>query len=58
LGVALATAVPDTVIDGVAFPVGQLPLVMGFAVLAGITAAWYPARKAAKMDILEAIATT
>lgn len=58
LGVALAMAVPDTIIDGVAFPIGQLPLVVGFAVLAGITAAWYPARKAAKMDILEAIATT
>jgi putative ABC transport system permease protein len=58
LGVALSSAVPDTIIDGVAFPVGQLPLVIGFAVLAGITAAWYPARKAAKMDILEAIATT
>lgn len=58
LGIALSSAVPDTIIDGVAFPFGQLPLVIGFAVLAGITAAWYPARKAAKMDILDAIATT
>ena len=57
LGTALAGAVPDTVIDGVDFPVGQIPLVLAFAVLAGVTAAWYPARKASKMDILDAIAT-
>ena len=57
LGTALASAVPDTVIDGVTFPTGQIPVVLVFAVLAGVTAAWYPARKASKMDILNAIAT-
>jgi putative ABC transport system permease protein len=58
LGAALAYAVPDTIIDGVALPFSQIPLVVVFALLAGITAAWYPARKAAKMDVLDAIATT
>lgn len=58
MGAALASAVPDTIIDGVTLPFGQVPTVIVFAVIAGMTAAWYPARKAAKMDILNAIATS
>lgn len=57
LGTALALAVPDTVIDGVTFPFGNIVTVLVFAVIAGVTAAWYPARKAARMDVLAAIAT-
>lgn len=57
-GTALALAVPDTVIDGVTFPLGNVVTVLVFAVVAGVTAAWYPARKAARMDVLHAIATT
>jgi putative ABC transport system permease protein len=58
LGVALSLAVPKTIIDGLAFPTTTVILVLVFAVVAGVLAAWYPARKAAKMDILDAIATT
>ncbi len=58
MGAALASAVPDTIIDGVTLPFGQVPVVIVFAVIAGMTAAWYPARKAARMDILNAIATS
>jgi putative ABC transport system permease protein len=58
LGMALAQAVPKTIIDGLAFPTFQVILVLVFAIIAGVFAAWYPARKASKMDILDAIATT
>jgi putative ABC transport system permease protein len=58
LGVALSSAVPNTVINSIRIPV---TLVIGFlvaAALAGVVAAWYPARKAARMNVLDAIATT
>jgi len=58
LGALLATAVPDTVINGVTIPyVLIIEIVLG-AIVAGLVAAWWPARKASKMDVLEAIATT
>ena len=58
LGVLLASAVPDTVIDGVAIPYGLIVGIIVAAIVAGLLAAWWPARKASKMDVLEAIATT
>ncbi len=57
LGVALSLAVPETVIDGITFPTSIVVTVLVAAVLAGVLAAWYPARKASKMNVLEAIAT-
>jgi putative ABC transport system permease protein len=57
LGVALSLAVPDTIIDRVSFsPATTITILVG-AVLAGLFAALYPARKASKMNVLEAIAT-
>lgn len=56
-GVALSLAVPDTVIDGITFPTSIVIIVLIGAVLAGVLAAWWPARRAARMNVLEAIAT-
>ena len=39
-------------------PVGQLAVVAVVAAIAGVVAAVLPARRAAKLDVLEAIATT
>lgn len=58
LGIALSAAVPSTIIASVVFPTAQVVMVLIFAVIAGVVAAIYPARKASKMDILDAIATT
>ncbi len=57
LGVALSIAVPDNVIDGITFPFAIMVGVLFGAVLAGVAAALYPAYKASKMDVLQAIAT-
>lgn len=40
-----------------AIPVGQLLVVLALGALVGVVAAWRPARRAAKLDILDAIAT-
>ena len=58
LGALLATAVPDTVINGVTIPYTLIIAIVLAAVVAGLVAAWWPARKASRMDVLEAIATT
>lgn len=41
----------------VALPVGSLSVILVLAALAGVGAAWRPARRAARLDILDAIAT-
>ncbi|MFZ1491413.1 MAG: FtsX-like permease family protein [Ilumatobacteraceae bacterium] len=56
-GVALSIAVPETVIDGITFPTTMVIIVLIGAVVAGVLAGWWPSRRAAKMNILEAIAT-
>ena len=57
LGVALSIAVPASIIDGITVPFSTIVTILVVAVVAGVLAAWYPARKASKMDVLEAIAT-
>ena len=57
LGVALQRAVADQGIDHLAFPWATLLGVTVAAVLAGVLAAVWPARRAARLDILRAIAT-
>ncbi len=57
LGVVLSIAVPNNIIDGVTMPWGNLVTILFAAVLAGIVAAWWPARKGARMNVLEAIST-
>ncbi|HEX4980234.1 MAG TPA: FtsX-like permease family protein [Ilumatobacteraceae bacterium] len=57
LGIALSLAVPASIIDGITVPYSTIITIVVAAVFAGVIAAWYPARKASKMDVLEAIAT-
>ncbi|HZB41487.1 MAG TPA: FtsX-like permease family protein [Ilumatobacter sp.] len=57
IGIALSYAVPDNFIDGVTIPWGVLIIVVVLAVVAAVVAALYPAYKASRMNVLEAIAT-
>jgi putative ABC transport system permease protein len=56
-GVTLSYAVPNDVIDGVSIPWVRFVFVVLGAALAAIVAALYPAFKASRMNVLEAIAT-
>ncbi len=56
-GLAFSYAVPNNVIDGITIPYGTLIFVLVFAVIAAVVAAAYPAFKASRMNVLEAIAT-
>ena len=56
-GLSLSYAVPDNVINGITVPYLLLTFVLGFAVVAAVIAALYPAFKASRMNVLEAIAT-
>jgi putative ABC transport system permease protein len=56
-GITLSYAVPNTVIDGITFPWLNLVVVVIVAVIAAVLAAVYPAFKASRMNVLEAIAT-
>lgn len=55
LGAAFVLSLADDGIDKLGLPVTQLIAALIFAGLAGVVAALYPARKAAKMDVLRAI---
>lgn len=60
LGILGTEALKDIPISGVtetAIPVGTIIAIVVLSVLAGVLAAWWPGRRAAKLDILEAIAT-
>jgi putative ABC transport system permease protein len=54
-GWALQQALSDVGIDRLAIPVGQLIIMLVVAALIGVVAAIWPARRAAKLDILQAI---
>jgi putative ABC transport system permease protein len=55
-GLAAVAAVPKSFIKSTSIPVGQLLIYIVFAGLAGLVAAWFPARRAAKLNVLDAIA--
>jgi putative ABC transport system permease protein len=57
IGIALSYAVPDSFIDGITIPWVVLIIVVILAVLAAVVAALYPAYKASRMNVLDAIAT-
>jgi putative ABC transport system permease protein len=57
MGTALSLAVPNNVIDGVTLPWGTIITVLIFAIIAAVIAALYPAYKASRMDVLQAIST-
>jgi putative ABC transport system permease protein len=56
-GLAFSYAVPDNVINGITVPFGTIAFVLVFAVVFAVVAATYPALKASRMNVLEAIAT-
>jgi putative ABC transport system permease protein len=57
IGLALAYAVPNSVIDGITIPYATLIVVVILAVIAAVIAALYPAFKASRMNVLDAIAS-
>jgi putative ABC transport system permease protein len=54
---AAVTAIPDDIVASIAVPYESVLFAILLAALAGIVAAVLPARRAAKLDVLEAIAT-
>jgi putative ABC transport system permease protein len=57
IGIALSLAVPETVINQLAFSPVTIIAILAGAVIAGFAAALYPSYKASNMNVLEAIAT-
>jgi len=55
MGVALTAAAPDNVISLLTIPWSVLVFALVFAIVAAVVAATYPAYKASRMDVLEAI---
>ncbi len=55
-GWAVVRALPDAFATTVAIPVGSIVTVMVVAAIAGVVAAWLPARRAGRLDVLDAIA--
>ncbi len=56
-GWAIVAALRDEGIGEFAVPSGQLVVVSLLAAVAGLAAAFFPARRAARLDVLAAIAT-
>jgi putative ABC transport system permease protein len=57
-GVAMMTALKDEGLEVIAIPWTQLGVFLGLAVVIGVLAAVLPARRAARLDVLTAIAAT
>jgi putative ABC transport system permease protein len=56
-GVALMYAIRDQGLEVISVPVSQMGLFLGLSLLIGVLAAFVPARRAARLDVLQAIAT-
>ncbi len=54
-GSGVALALPDSFVTGVAVPVGSIVLLVAVAAGAGVLAAAMPARRAARLDVLDAV---
>lgn len=55
-GVAITTAMPDSVIATIAIPFRTLAIVVAAAAVCGVAAGYFPARRAARLDVLQAVA--
>ena len=55
-GFAIVSLLPESVINTWAFPFSEFLVILAAAVICGIGAAYLPARRAAQLDVLEAIA--
>lgn len=58
LGLSVALALPDSFITSTQIPVGTIVNILIASIIVGVLAAVFPARRAAKLDVLESIATT
>jgi putative ABC transport system permease protein len=56
-GIALMYAVRDQGLEVISVPIGQLAVFLVLSVVIGVLAAVFPARRAARLDVLRAIAT-
>jgi putative ABC transport system permease protein len=56
-GVALMYALKDQGLEAISIPYGQLVVFLLLALVIGVLAAVFPARRAARLDVLRAIAT-
>ena len=56
-GVLFQRTQADSGVDVLVIPYGRLALFLVLAALVGVLAAWWPARRASKLNILSAIAT-
>ena len=57
LGAAAVIAIPDSFVRTIGIPWGQLIVFIFVGGLLGVIAAWFPARRAARLDVLDAIST-
>jgi len=55
-GSGVVAAMPASFASGLSIPVVQIAILMVVAGTAGVAAAWLPARRASRLDVLEAIA--
>lgn len=58
LGLGVAIALPDSFISTTRIPVTTILAILVVSIIVGVLAAVFPARRAAKLDVLESIATT
>ena len=56
-GAAIAAAIPANIIDVITVPTGQLAIYLGLSLVFGLLAALFPAFRAGRMNVLQAIAT-
>ena len=54
-GIAAATALPESIVTSLSVPVGSIVMIVIIAAVFGVIAAWLPARRAARMDVLRAL---
>ena len=55
-GFGVVTALPESFASSVSVPVGSIGILIAVAATAGVVAAWLPARRAGRLDVLDAIA--
>lgn len=55
-GFGVVTALPESIATGMSIPVGSIVILIAVAATAGVIAAWLPARRAGRLDVLDAIA--
>ena len=55
LGIAVSIALPESFVNGISIPFNTIVVVLLASIVVGIIAAIGPARRAAKLNVLEAI---